>query len=416
MYFQLDFKHMKYQISTDTLHEGIIKLPSSKSISNRVLIINALSMSDYPIENLSDCDDTNVMLRALDSDSSSFDIGAAGTAMRFLTALLAKTFGQWTITGTERMKNRPIKLLVDSINELGGKIEYAEKEGYPPLRIYGSALEGGELELNGGVSSQYISALMMIAPYMKHGLTLTLTGTIISRPYIHLTAELMRFFGAEVIITDNKIKVIPGEYQPKPYFVESDWSAASYWYQIVALSKDLHLELPHLYKNSWQGDAKGAELFSLLGVQTHYTKEGVTISKKEITTKKCIYNFVDQPDLAQTFVVTCCLLNIPFHFSGLQSLKIKETDRMEALKNEMRKLGYVLTDKNNSILEWNGERCEPSNEPIHTYEDHRMAMAFAPAALKIGKIEICEPHVVSKSYPDYWKDLKHIGFKMEELG
>lgn len=416
MYFQLDFKHMKYQISTDTLHEGIIKLPSSKSISNRVLIINALSMSDYPIENLSDCDDTNVMLRALDSDSSSFDIGAAGTAMRFLTALLAKTFGQWTITGTERMKNRPIKLLVDSINELGGKIEYAEKEGYPPLRIYGSALEGGELELNGGVSSQYISALMMIAPYMKHGLTLTLTGTIISRPYIHLTAELMRFFGAEVIITDNKIKVIPGEYQPKPYFVESDWSAASYWYQIVALSKDLHLELPHLYKNSWQGDAKGAELFSLLGVQTHYTKEGVTISKKEITTKKCIYNFVDQPDLAQTFVVTCCLLNIPFHFSGLQSLKIKETDRMEALKNEMRKLGYVLTDKNNSILEWNGERCEPSNEPIHTYEDHRMAMAFAPAALKIGNIEICEPHVVSKSYPDYWKDLKHIGFKMEELG
>lgn len=416
MYFQLDFKHMKYQISTDTLHEGIIKLPSSKSISNRVLIINALSMSDYPIENLSDCDDTNVMLRALDSDSSSFDIGAAGTAMRFLTALLAKTFGQWTITGTERMKNRPIKLLVDSINELGGKIEYAEKEGYPPLRIYGSALEGGELELNGGVSSQYISALMMIAPYMKHGLTLTLTGTIISRPYIHLTAELMRFFGAEVIITDNKIKVIPGEYQPKPYFVESDWSAASYWYQIVALSKDLRLELPHLYKNSWQGDAKGAELFSLLGVQTHYTKEGVTISKKEITTKKCIYNFVNQPDLAQTFVVTCCLLNIPFHFSGLQSLKIKETDRMEALKNEMRKLGYVLTDKNNSILEWNGERCEPSNEPIHTYEDHRMAMAFAPAALKIGKIEICEPHVVSKSYPDYWKDLKHIGFKMEELG
>ncbi|MGL5690935.1 MAG: 3-phosphoshikimate 1-carboxyvinyltransferase, partial [Bacteroidales bacterium] len=201
---------MKYQISADTLHEEVIKLPSSKSISNRVLIINALSLSDYPIDNLSDCDDTNVMLRALDSDSSSFDIGAAGTAMRFLTALLAKTFGQWSITGTERMKNRPIKLLVDSINALGGKIEYTEKEGYPPLRIYGSALEGGDLELDGGVSSQYISALMMIAPYMKHGLTLTLTGNIISRPYINLTAELMRFFGAEVIVSDNKIKVIPG--------------------------------------------------------------------------------------------------------------------------------------------------------------------------------------------------------------
>lgn len=406
---------MKYHISTDTLHEGIIKLPSSKSISNRVLIINALSMSDYPIDNLSDCDDTNVMLRALDSDSSSFDIGAAGTAMRFLTALLAKTFGQWDITGTERMKNRPIKLLVDSINALGGKIEYTEKEGYPPLRIYGSALEGGDLELNGGVSSQYISALMMIAPYMKQGLTLTLTGNIISRPYIHLTAELMRFFGAEVIVTDNKIKVIPGEYQPKPFFVESDWSAASYWYQIVALSDNLSLQLPYLTKNSLQGDAKGAELFHLLGVKTQYTKEGVTISKKEISTKKCIYNFVDQPDLAQTFVVTCCLLNIPFHFSGLQSLKIKETDRMEALKKEMRKLGYVLTDKNDSILEWNGERCEASAEPIDTYEDHRMAMAFAPAALKIGDIDICEPGVVSKSYPNYWNDLKHIGFKIEEL-
>ncbi|MGL5731553.1 MAG: 3-phosphoshikimate 1-carboxyvinyltransferase, partial [Bacteroidales bacterium] len=361
---------MKYQISADTLHEEVIKLPSSKSISNRVLIINALSLSDYPIDNLSDCDDTNVMLRALDSDSSSFDIGAAGTAMRFLTALLAKTFGQWSITGTERMKNRPIKLLVDSINALGGKIEYTEKEGYPPLRIYGSALEGGDLELEGGVSSQYISALMMIAPYMKNGLTLTLTGNIISRPYINLTAELMRFFGAEVIVSDNKIKVIPGEYQPKPFFVESDWSAASYWYQIVALSENLRLQLPYLTKNSLQGDAKGAELFNLLGVQTQYTQEGVIISKKEVSTKKCIYNFVDQPDLAQTFVVTCCLLNIPFHFSGLQSLKIKETDRMEALKNEMRKLGYVLTDKNNSILEWSGERCEPSNEPIHTYEDH----------------------------------------------
>ncbi|MGL5636562.1 MAG: 3-phosphoshikimate 1-carboxyvinyltransferase [Bacteroidales bacterium] len=405
---------MKYQISADTLHEEVIKLPSSKSISNRVLIINALSLSDYPIDNLSDCDDTNVMLRALDSDSSSFDIGAAGTAMRFLTALLAKTFGQWSITGTERMKNRPIKLLVDSINALGGKIEYTEKEGYPPLRIYGSALEGGDLELDGGVSSQYISALMMIAPYMKHGLTLTLTGNIISRPYINLTAELMRFFGAEVIVSDNKIKVIPGEYQPKPFFVESDWSAASYWYQIVALSENLRLQLPYLTKNSLQGDAKGAELFNLLGVQTQYTQEGVIISKKEVSTKKCIYNFVDQPDLAQTFVVTCCLLNIPFHFSGLQSLKIKETDRMEALKNEMRKLGYVLTDKNNSILEWSGERCEPSNEPIHTYEDHRMAMAFAPAALKIGKIDICEPGVVSKSYPNYWNDLKQIGFEIKE--
>ncbi|MGL4332024.1 MAG: 3-phosphoshikimate 1-carboxyvinyltransferase [Bacteroidales bacterium] len=404
---------MTYKIkSTDKL-EGTIILPSSKSISNRILILNALCCNTFEPENISDCDDTKVMLRVLDSDGSNFDIGAAGTAMRFLTAFLAKTFGEWTITGTERMKNRPIRLLVDAIEQLGGKIEYMEKEGYPPLRIFGSALNGGKLELDGGVSSQYISALMMIAPYMRDGLTLELTGKVISKPYIRLTAQLMMAYGAKVVVKENRVSVLPGEYTPIPYFVESDWSAASYWYQMVALAGAARIELPHLLKHSLQGDSYVAELFDKLGVQTTYNKEGVVLTKKPVLSRKMIHNFVDQPDLAQTFVVTCCLLNIPFYFSGLQSLKIKETDRIEALKNEMRKLGYVITDKKDSVLEWNGERCNASGEPVHTYEDHRMAMAFAPAALRMGDIEINDPQVVSKSYPHYWEDLQKAGLKLE---
>lgn len=404
---------MTYQIkSTDKL-EGRIILPSSKSISNRILILNALSCSSFEPENISDCDDTRVMLRVLDSDGSNFDIGAAGTAMRFLTAFLAKTYGEWTITGTERMKNRPIRLLVDAIKQLGGKIEYMEKEGYPPLRIFGTALNGGKLELDGGVSSQYISALMMIAPYMRDGLTIELIGKVISKPYIRLTAQLMMAYGAKVVVKENRVSVLPGEYTPIPYFTESDWSAASYWYQMVALAPEARIELPYLQKQSLQGDAYVATLFDKLGVQTTYTKEGVVLTKKTVLTRKMIHNFVDQPDLAQTFVVTCCLLNIPFYFSGLQSLKIKETDRIEALKNEMRKLGYVITDKKDSVLEWNGERCDTSAEPVYTYEDHRMAMAFAPACLCLGDVMIQDPQVVSKSYPHYWEDLQKAGLKLE---
>lgn len=406
---------MTYQINSTDKLEGVITLPSSKSISNRILILNALSGSPYAPENVSDCDDTRVMLRVLDSDGSNFDIGAAGTAMRFLTAFLAKTYGEWTITGTERMKNRPIRLLVEAIEKLGGKIEYMEKDGYPPLRIFGTALNGGVLELDGGVSSQYISALMMIAPYMRDGLTIELTGKVISKPYIRLTAQLMMAFGAKVVVKENRVSVLPCEYKPIPFFVESDWSAASYWYQMVALADEAHIELPYLQKHSLQGDSYVAELFDKLGVATSYTKEGVTLTKKPVLIRKFIHNFVDQPDLAQTFVVTCCLLNIPFYFSGLQSLKIKETDRIEALKTEMRKLGYLITDKKDSVLEWNGERCDGSNEPVHTYEDHRMAMAFAPACLKMGNIMIQDPQVVSKSYPHYWEDLQKAGLKLEIL-
>lgn len=403
---------MNYLITApDRLHTTV-KLPASKSISNRALILNALSYSPYEIQNLSDCDDTEVMIRALNSDSACFDVRAAGTAMRFLTAFLSKIVGEWVITGTERMKQRPVKLLVDALNSLGARIEYMEKEGYPPLRIFGSALQGGEISLNGGISSQYISALLMIAPLMEKGLHLHLEGALISRPYIDLTLRLMEQYGVTARWTDNIIRVAPQEYKPVRFTVESDWSAASYWYEMMLLSDHAEIELTGLFKNSFQGDAQGAELFNRLGINTVFTERGVRLKQNGNTCAKLVYNFVNEPDLAQTFVVACVLTNTPFRFTGLQSLKIKETDRIEALKAEVRKLGYVLRDTNDSILEWNGERCEPEAMPvIETYEDHRMAMAFAPVALtrKEG-IRIANPEVVSKSYPGYWNDLEAAGF------
>lgn len=403
---------MNYLIKGPALLKASVQLPASKSISNRALILNALSYSPYEIQNLSDCDDTEVMVKALNSNARDFDIKAAGTAMRFLTAFLSKVVGEWTITGTERMKNRPIKILVDALNALGGKVEYMDREGYPPLRIFGSALQGGEISLSGGVSSQYISALLMIAPLMENGLTLSLEGNIISKPYIHLTLQLMELFGVKAEWNGQVIKVQPQEYNPIRFTVESDWSAASYWYSMMALSKNAEIELSGLFKNSLQGDAAGAKLFAQLGVGTTFTDRGVILKRTGNLAKKLVYNFINEPDLAQTFVVTCVFLNIPFRFTGLQSLKIKETDRIVALKTELSKLGYMLTDSNDSILEWNGERCEPEDNPvIATYEDHRMAMAFAPAALvRLEGIAIADPEVVTKSYPRYWDDLKAAGF------
>lgn len=407
---------MSYILKSPTLLKASVHLPASKSICNRALILNGLSYSPYDIQNLSDCDDTQVLVQALNSNERDFDIKAAGTAMRFLTAFLSKVVGEWTITGTERMKNRPIKILADALNALGARVEYMEKEGYPPLRIFGSAMKGGEISLAGGVSSQYISALLMVAPLMENGLTLQLEGSIISKPYINLTLQLMEQFGVKANWNGQTIRVLPQEYTPIRFTVESDWSAASYWYSMMALSRTAEIELLGLFKNSLQGDAAGAKLFAQLGVSTTFTDRGVTLKQTGNVTKKLNYNFVNEPDLAQTFVVTCVLLHIPFRFTGLQSLKIKETDRIEALKTELRKLGYLLTDSNDSILEWNGERCAPDPHPvIATYEDHRMAMAFAPAALVYPEgIEIEDPEVVSKSYPRYWEDLKMAGFGIEK--
>ena len=391
-----------------------ITLPSSKSICNRALIINALAGGDISLlSNLSDCDDTRVTLRALQSMPAIVDIMAAGTAMRFLTAYLAATdCGSHIITGTERMKQRPIGILVNALRQLGAEIEYTENEGFPPLKIKGKILKGDSIELPGGVSSQYISALLMTGPMFMNGLKLTLTGDIVSRPYIDMTLDLMREYGSKAEWTaSNCLEVSPQAYKPRPYSVESDWSAASYWYEMVALSEDGRVELPRLKEKSTQGDAAIKDIFDKLGVKTSFEGDTAVLNKgiRTVDTLEC--DFTGQPDMAQTFVVTCAMMGVTFRLSGLQSLKIKETDRMAALITEMRKLGFVIKEHDGSVLAWDGERCQPMPDAaIDTYEDHRMAMAFAPAAIKLGDLKIKNPQVVSKSYPAFWDDLRMAGF------
>ena len=415
----------RYKITAPRQLNAIVSLPASKSISNRALIIYALSGGHLLPHNLSDCDDTEVILDALRYMPQEINIKAAGTAMRFMTAYLSVMRGTHVITGTERMKHRPIRILVDALRELGADIEYVGEEGYPPLRITGRSLQGGMLEIDGNVSSQYISALLMIGPVLEKGLEVRLAGDIISKPYIDLTLWMMREFGADAEWTaGDTITVRPQPYKNREYFIENDWSGASYWYEMVALtgSRDTEVKLSGLMDGSKQGDSIVRYIFSLLGVKTTFeTKE---TNKPQTVTLKCNgrcvpkleYDFVNAPDLAQTVVATCVAKGVPFHFKGLATLKIKETDRIEALKREMRKLGYVLEDRNDSELIWNGERCEPSMEAgIDTYEDHRMALAFAPMALKHDGIVINNPQVVTKSYPHFWQGLQEAGFVIEEL-
>ena len=414
---------MQYTISAPDRLQHTAQLPASKSISNRALIIHALSGGAILPENLSNCDDTEVIISALQDNPYEINIKAAGTAMRFMTAYLAVKEGEeHVLTGTERMKHRPIGVLVDALRFLGADISYVGEEGFPPLLIKGKKLEGGELEVPGNISSQYISALLMIGPVLKEGLTLRLKGDIISRPYIDLTLWTMREFGAAAEWSDfETIEVRPQPYHERAYYIENDWSGASYWYEIVALSKnkDDVIRLEGLMDGSKQGDSSVRYIFSLLGVKTQFktTEQGIptTITLKH--SGRCVprleYDFVNSPDLAQTFVVTCAMLGVPFHFRGLSTLKIKETDRIKALKTEMKKLGFVLKDANGSELIWDGERCEPDMESgIDTYEDHRMALSFAPASLRLDALKINQPQVVTKSYPNYWEDLKAAGFEI----
>ncbi len=414
---------MLFTLKAPSTIDATIMLPSSKSVSNRALIIHALSVGDELPRNLSVCDDTLLLANALQHKPHTIDVGAAGTTMRFLTAYFAVTQGEHILTGSQRMLQRPIGPLVDALRYLGADIEYLGDIGYPPLRVRGKHIVGGHVDMPGNVSSQFISALLMIGPVLRGGLELHITGDMVSRPYIDLTMCMMRDFGADVEWTDaDTICVGSKSYAPHHYVMESDWSAASYWYEQMAITNDMEasVRLRGLADASRQGDSIVKYIYSMLGVKTRFGTDPVdgstivTLHKQPCTLPRFDYNFTSVPDLAQSVVVACAMRGIPFRFSGLASLRIKETDRIVALKHELLKLGYVLTDESGDTLVWDGTRCEPTSNIIETYEDHRMAMAFAPAALLLPGLSIANPQVVTKSYPQFWDHLQYAGWTIDK--
>ena len=392
-----------------------ITITGSKSESNRLLLLKAL-FKNLEIQNVSNSDDSQYMLKALDSENPIVDIHHAGTAMRFLTAYFATLDGKTTLlTGSQRMQERPIKILVDTLRALGADIEYDKEDGYPPLRITGKTLLKDEVRMKANVSSQYISALLLMATKLKNGLTLHLEGKITSVPYIKMTLSLLDQLGVETSFEGQVIRVKPYlDTVSKTFTVESDWSSASYFYSIVALSPvGTQINLSTYKKDSLQGDAVLQEIYTHLGVQT--TFEGSKINLKKINTKvpdSLDLDLANAPDIAQTIVVTCLGLQVKCNLTGLHTLKIKETDRLEALKNEIYKFGTLIEITDDS-LHLSDYKPLTSGAVVETYNDHRMAMAFAPLALRTS-FSIKEAEVVSKSFPDFWNNLAELGFNTSE--
>ncbi len=398
-------------------HSGTVNCsvvpPASKSESNRVLIIDALCGMRSDLQNLSNARDTQTMIRLLKSDDKTLDVLDAGTTMRFLTAYTAITGRESVMTGTKRMRERPIKLLVEALTTLGAEITYLENPGYPPIEIKPfnkETVKTNHLKIRGDVSSQYITALLMTGPLLPQGLKLELEGKIGSRPYIEMTLALMKHFGVQAEWRENIISIAPRNYIPATYKVESDWSAASYWYSITALAENARVELKGYKRDSFQGDRSIVEIMTKLGVKTTFTQDGLLLEKAS-TASEFSYDFTDSPDLAQTIAVICAAKGVPGVLSGLESLRIKETDRIAAIQNELRKFGADLLELEKDVT----YQVKPGNfrvdgQIVDTYKDHRMAMAFAPLAL-LGELTIDNPSVVDKSYPHFWEDLKKAGFR-----
>ncbi len=404
--------HLKSSIVN---RQSAIKITGSKSETNRLLLLQAL----YPnisLENTSNSDDSEVMIKALTSTKHKIDIHHAGTTMRFLTAYFAIQEGhEVVLTGSSRMQERPIKILVDALKQLGADIEYVNEFGFPPLSIWGKKLTNNKVSLPANISSQYISALLLIAPKLENGLELTLVGEITSIPYINMTLNLLNEIGIETSFEENKISISPKLIINNTQLtIESDWSSASYFYSIIALSEiGTEIKLSSYKKNSLQGDSALEEIYKDFGVKTTFENKSIIIRKAEIKNQKSLfYNLQSSPDIAQTIVVTCLGLGISCHLTGLHTLKIKETDRLEALKTELTKLGASVSITSDSLTLESSEIIIP-NITIATYQDHRMAMAFAPLALKTS-IKIENAEVVSKSYPTFWEDLKTIGINSQK--
>ena len=386
-------------------------LPASKSVSNRALIINALSGGSSELSNLSDANDTQLMLRLVKSAEKTIDVEDAGTTMRFLTAYFTATNQNKILTGTARMKERPIALLVEALRSLGAEIKYLEKDGYPPheiIRFKGQALD--QINIRGDVSSQYISALMMIAPILPKGLTLNFLGKVGSRPYIEMTASIMKHFGANCELHPDRVIVPHQSYTPAAYTVESDWSAASYWFALTALAREANITLPRLHLHSLQGDSVIMKIMESLGVKAERENDLLKLSKTS-SAHELTWDFTDCPDLAQTIAVVCAVKGIKGNFTGLESLRIKETDRISALQNELAKIGAKLIEHDSE--HWTLEPSEqlPGSASFKSYKDHRMAMAFAPLCT-VMEVDIENPDVVRKSYPNFWNDLREVGIQL----
>ena len=389
-----------------------IPLPSSKSESNRVLIIDALTEGENKISNLAEARDTQTMIRLLKEDPEVLDVLDAGTTMRFLTAYAALTHRKKVLTGTPRMCERPIGILVDALRTIGADIEYQQHDGYPPLRTRGFEKQlSNRVTIRGDVSSQYISALLMLAPTLPEGLVLELTGKIGSRTYIEMTLQLMKQFGVDANWEGQTITVSPQTYKPTAYAVESDWSGASYWFSLLACADEGELLLKGLKNESLQGDAKIVDIMDGLGVHSEFNDEGVLLTKKEVTGLSR-FDFTHCPDLAQTVAVTCAILGEKSTFTGLESLRIKETDRILALQNELAQFNAQLVEGENGEFHLIPSSGIPEEVFIHTYDDHRMAMAFMPLATKT-KVTFEDGEVVNKSYPSFWKHTALAGFDVK---
>lgn len=404
---------MIYLKRTNVLKGVASLLPASKSISNRALIINALAGGTSALHNLSDANDTQLMLKLVNASDETIDVEDAGTTMRFLTAYFAVTGRHKILTGTSRMKERPIGILVNALRALGAEIRYTGQEGYPPLetlRFDGQKTDS--IRIRGDISSQFISALMMIAPALPKGLTLELEGKIGSRPYIEMTASIMKHFGASSKFIGNKVSVPHQQYKPAPFTVESDWSAASYWFAFAALAGEAGILLPRLTLQSLQGDSVIGSIMDQLGVHAAMEGDLLKLTKKE-PAKELTWDFTHCPDLAQTVAVVCAAKGIQGHFTGLESLRIKETDRIAALQNELGKIGAKLVEEDTAHWTLVPSNSLPSRASFETYKDHRMAMAFAPLATRM-EVGIEEPEVVRKSYPNFWNDLASFGITVTQ--
>lgn len=401
---------------------GVLDIPASKSISNRCLIIQALCEEKISLENLSISDDTKILQAALlqieqenHKEILEINVGMAGTAFRFLCSFLSIQNGKFILTGHQRLKERPIKPLVDALKDLGADITYLEKEGFAPLLIEGKNLNAHSVKIPANISSQFITALLLIAPKLENGLKIQLEGEIASKPYIDMTLSLMKHFGVEASFEGQNIEVKAQKYISNHLFIEADWSSASYFYEALALAKSGELVLKNFSKNSIQGDSKLAILFTQFGVETSFEKNSILLTKNISESKAFTYDFTNEPDLAQTFITTSVALNKEIQINGIQSLTIKETDRILAVKTEINKLGFNLIAHENEDLEvFQLEKNEDFKieKPIifQTYNDHRMAMCLAPLCLKYNEVFIENPEVVSKSNPLFWDQLEILGF------